>query len=420
MGEDIAWLCYLAVSMIGLVVTLSSRKSPDVFDLSFAGMLVYSLPLLQGVNFDPLTGYPLEISATTYQVMLIPMSLLVIALFQSSVRFESGLAAQADVVWPRFMTIAGYMALMLLVGVVLRDLADVRHLGSILSKKEMSELTTGAGSLFLVNTLVSFCAAWATLRRNWIVVALVVFLALVQATIFQSRSAFVFSAIVIALALALQRETVSPRYKASMALSAIALFALVAGYKTVKGKLLRPEMWSAIPSPLDSAFWKNVMMTMEPQKTVYLLNGVVEKSISIDLAHLTSILLKAIPFSGTLFSLKPEKWGRLVQEDIFGPVDHGFGNNIWAELYSIGGMFAVLTGAFLWIGGVALLHKGTRAANPAVMAASLALVPAWCFFITRVSLGSTLSTVVNGVILLAVMMLLGALIFSALRQWHRA
>jgi hypothetical protein len=236
--------------------------------------------------------------------------------------------------------------------------------------------------------------AWAVSTRKYFSVIIIFCIVLIQATVFQSRSAFVF--VLIALAFTCIKKSNLSGLKIKTIMIFCACFALIATvtYKTVKGRLLR-GMWDRIPPITEAEFWIDVVNHFEPNKAVFMLNGVVSQKIEFGVEHLFFSLARLIPFSQTLFGYKLEKWGHVVKGQIFGHDLGGFANNIWAEIYSLVGIEGVFVSSVFWLFGIILIQKLIANRHLWIFCLGIAFVPYWCFFILRVSLGATLSHVGN-------------------------
>jgi hypothetical protein len=407
--------------VVGLLGIFVSPRKPDLIDLSFAGLLIFSLPLIFGRIVRPDDFELLPVHPGSYAVMVIPLATLVGAILIRAMMWQrerSRDAAFEPTTWTPNKTVFR-VAFAFLVYIMLRDLLDVRHLEELLSKKQMNLLTSGAGSLFFINTLIAFCMAWAGFTRKYFPMILIFCIALIQATIFQSRSAFLFVIIVLAVTYIRQSKLSGLKLKILMAVPTFFALAITVVYKTIKGRLLR-GMWDRIPPITDAEFWTDVFNHFEPNKAMFLLNGVVSEGVEFGVEHVFSSIARAIPFSQTLFSMSVEKWGRFVQYQIFGEHPGGFANNIWAEVFSFGGLGSVFVWSMLWFAGIIVLQKSIADRRLLVRCFGLTLVPHWCFFMLRVSLGSTLSYVMNAFLLIAGVTIIGLIIGSTLSRLKMA
>lgn len=404
-----------SIIALGILGIFASRRKPDLLDLSFAGLVIFSLPLVFGKLVQPGDFRLLTIHTGSYAVMVIPLSTLVTAILiraivQPAKRFRS--SSFQDIEPNKYETLY-YIALGFLVMIIIRDLSDIWHIEQMLSKTEMNRLTGGIGSLFFINALSPFCMAWAASTRKYFSVIVIFCIVLIQATVFQSRSAFVFVLIALAFTCIKQSNLSGLRIKAIMVFLMCFALATTVTYKTIKGRLLR-GMWDTIPPITGAEFWLDVVNHFEPNKATFMLNGVVSQQIEFGVEHFFFSLARLIPFSQTIFDYDLEKWGHVVKVQIFGHHQGGFANNIWAEIFSVAGLGGVFFAAIFWVIGIIFVQTLISNRRLWVSCMGMIFVPHWCFFILRVSLGSTVSYIANSFLLIGCIFVTAMVIRSLL------
>lgn len=387
---------YNVLILTGLTLALASKHKPGILDVGFLSLAIYCFPLMLGVSFYPGSRTPVLLLPETYIVMIIPISLLIL-LFSMRLVCSRGLSLEGRSIADTQNSLPLYVALFILSAVLLIDLIKE---GMPFFTGYIKKTETSPTSLFLFSFPAAFCMAWATYLRKKLIIFYVFGLTTLIALAFHSRSPFVFALITFSI-ISVQQSCYSARVIKLLCgiSSAIALF-LVIGFKMIKGRLLSGKL-DLLDSPLSPIFWEKMLKGMEPNGTVLILNTTISENIQIAPAHLLAQASKIIPFSESLLGINAEKFGAIVVNQHLNFDKFGWANNIWAEFYSTSSAIGVMTFSAIWISSLMLLQFLMNRAQLPIACAAAALTPQWAFLITRVSLGSNLSYLSNGVLFVA-------------------
>ncbi len=377
---------------VGIYFSLKIRRSPGIIELALGSLILYSLPLI--FNNLTLTNYDLayKIHPLSYSVMAVPIGLtsLLLAIY-SYFPEDKPITINSATNIERYAFFIGFLILTV---VLLTNIIDVWPLGGSQSKPEINSKVTNPFSLFLRNFFLSFCMAFAAARKKNITILLLLLYGVIIAAIFQTRSALVFSIIVLVIIYGLNTNISGLKIKLITGLYAIIIFLIAIVYKSIKGRLLQGEI-ERIDSPFTGNFWLSIFKKFEPQSTISLLNGAIEQNYTPPNGHFTGELLRAIPFSQELTPTRLSGWGEGVQDAIFPSHQHGWASNIWGEIYSLFGFDGLFIWAIVWVTVIILLEKLIRSKNIFSIVWAATLMPQWVFFITRIPFGSNLSYMVN-------------------------
>ena len=390
-----SYICLTSFNILvatGIYFSAMVKRRPSVLELALASLILYSSPLI--FNSLTLTNYDFsyQIHPLSFVVMVIPIALITLFLatsYYSPEELPVKINNATNI--ERYSLFIGFFILTV---VILTNIIDVWPLDKFQSKPEINRKVTNPFSLFLRNFLLSFCMAFAVVRKKYLMICILLMYGIIIASIFQTRSAFIFSVIVLTI-ISLQRADISrQRAKLITALSAVVLFLVAVFYKSIKGRLLQGA-FDRINSPFSGDVWLNIFENFEPQSTTSLLNGAIEQNYTPPDNHFLGELLRAIPFSQKIFTNTQSKWGQSVQDAIFPDHQHGWASNIWGEFYSLFGLGGLFTWAIVWVLGIVVLDKLIRSKSIFSIAWAATLIPQWAFFITRVPLGSNLSYLLN-------------------------
>jgi hypothetical protein len=110
-------------------------------------------------------------------------------------------------------------------------------------------------------------------------------------------------------------------------------------------------LWDQVAVRLsDPSTLSLALITSEPFGTQSILNEVIRTDFSTGAGHLASVTALLVPFSNTL-GAEIQSYNDLFQERLFGGVvTGGMANNIWAQMYSIGGWFGFGIGVTIYTG----------------------------------------------------------------------
>ncbi|HPF27281.1 MAG TPA: hypothetical protein PK159_11865, partial [Steroidobacteraceae bacterium] len=111
---------------------------------------------------------------------------------------------------------------------------------------------------------------------------------------------------------------------------------LIISYQNLK-EPIRNGDWSEIGRRVSNPLWYGKgVLTSEPFTTQTVLNEIVRRDFRTNMDHVEAAAQHLLIFSREL-GAETVRFGDLYQPALFPRVDHGLGNNIWAQMWSAGG-----------------------------------------------------------------------------------
>lgn len=157
------------------------------------------------------------------------------------------------------------------------------------------------------------------------------------------------------------------------------------------------------------------LMTSEPFGTQSILNEVIRTGFDVGPSHLGGVTSLLIPFSN-LLGAEIQSFNDLFQEKLFGIVRGGMANNIWAQMYAIGGWAALGIAIPVFVGCLALgswLLSSSKGSLVALVAIAFTFV---AFYIHRNDVRFILVLLRRCVMIWVVIVLPGMLLVDAARS----
>lgn len=333
----------------GLFYFLGRRRRFDFFTVGFFGGCFYFLPGLFGFLFAfdrlDLGGLSEQILPQTYLVMSLVLVSLVVSAFFFDRKY--GTAPRPGVPVRLQGSPENWAVLLATVGFGLSLLTTGRHLLDE-DKGQMMLFLDRWSILWEVGATVGLTLAFATKNRRVFVVCTLLLLAdwyigfrinLILATL--SVVVYAYSA---RGAIRLIRQ--------SRVLAFSGLFAAFGFLYPALGQLVKAGDWGQMKDLVTRPdYYATQVILSEPFVIQTTLNEVISTNFRVGAGHLWSLLYVVVPFGNELGG-KVLTFNDLFQGSLFPGVAFGMAQNIWAQAWSIGGLFVVVVFVLLYIAGV--------------------------------------------------------------------
>ena len=380
-GQNSFWL----VALTGAGYFLLKRRPFDLFSLGFFSALVYFSPGFIGVTNVP--GLVLSVEAigeSAYSAMTVVLASLLAMTFA-----RDAVSAQAPDYRQRVFHLRGdewvsWIALLVGFLALIGTLSDLKDAVSSLYKEDILNNIGRWHILFEYSVSLAALTFYQTGQRIGLLCA-VAMLSL-DIFLFEFRSAAVITLLATGvLGLAHHRRLRLLGKTRLIVIGALALlfmlfakqFLFAFRYAVSTGDA--GSLWEQLVN-LDS--YLLALVSAEPSVTVTILNAVTKLNFSVPFGNLADAFVAQVPFAN-LLGADPRGFNELFQPVLFPEIEYGMANNIWAQMYSLGGLFGVMVFSIayalvLW-GLSLLIGRSSR-----TLQAMLALAGTyWAFYIHR-------------------------------------
>lgn len=385
---------FLLIYFGGLAYVLVAYRRINVFAIAYCGCCVYFTPGVVGWVTDPsqlrsesLAARSVPLTESTYAAMAVVLisTLLFTVLYDRLGQPERPCHSFQDASG----VMIGYAALGLtLIGFVLSYLSSGRSLFALDKSDVLASLTRW----HILATSASCVAAGFLFRARRLNASLLLSAAIAFDVFIGMRSTVVM---VILIYILLSFRDM-PRQRLLIAQpSWIALCGsigiVVISYKQIYGFVKQGQLSVAIGHVLDVNEIVDGLRLAEPFVTEAILNEVLRRDIRVGPLHVLDQFLQSFTLFGRDLGLADNSFNQLVVKGLFGPIDFGLANNIWAQMYSAGGFgflfaFVIVWNLQNWIFATAI-DRGT----PFWSKAAAIMAPWWIFYIHRNDLAYTLN-----------------------------
>jgi len=405
---------FYVTAIVGSAYFLMRRRAFDFFTVGFASGLVYFLPGFFGFvrsSRDFSVSEPLQ--SETYLVFITVLLFILAGAFVfDQIRLRRPTAGAKPVPWTITTEVAIAVAA---VGLIATLVTSGDALFSPL-KAEVMESTGRWHVLFRFSTI--YILVFATLRKQ-MSLAIVGILFLIFDLYVGFRFGFVI-AVLAAATLFMHAKGAQSLFKVERRslILGVLLVGIVFVYKQVY-TLIKLGLWDLIADRVtDPNILALALMTSEPFGTQSILNEVIRTDFTTGPSHLASVASLLVPFSNML-GAEIQSYNDLFQERLFGGVvKGGMANNIWAQMYSVGGWFGIITGVTIY---TALLGLGSwllKVKRGSVLALIAFLFTLIAFYVHRNDVAFTL-TLMRRAFMIWVMIVLPGMLFVDIRRSRR-
>lgn len=405
---------FYLTAIIGGGYFVLRRRRFDFFTVGFASGLVYFLPGFFGfVRSSRDFSLPEPILPATYAVFIAVLLFILagaLVFDQFAVRERSTPSKTISSLWTT-ETAAALAA----IGLV----ATIATSGDVLFSVNKAAVVESTGRWHVLFRFASvYLLIFAILRRNSVMaIAGTGFLMFDLYVGF--RVGFVIAVIAAATLYlnAFGEQSLLRSQRRNLVLGTL-LVGIVFIYKQVY-TLVKLGLWDLIVDRLtDPNILLLALLTSEPFGTQSILNEVIRTNFVTSAEHLASTASLLVPFSNML-GAEIQSFNDLFQHRLFGGVVRGgMANNIWAQMYSIGGWFGIGIAASTYTALLALgswLLNVKRGSILALVALAFTFI---AFYIHRNDVAFTLTLIRRAIMIWMVIILPGMLV-ADIRRWVR-
>jgi len=360
---------FLAIAVAASFYILIRRRRFDFFAVSTGALLIYFFPAFLGYTHMVTRGYFSKIPAEVYAVMICILTLHFTIIFIYDASAEGLSVRPINAQQRLFITHLGWMLLLVAtVGLVMLWIEAGKAAILSLDKRVMKEAFGRWYILFIYPGQLAYLSGLTTHERK--IVLLSAFY-IIFSLFLGDRTPITLMAVATLVYLWCNRRTrLITRFR--LLLSGLAALALVLIYKRCYLVIKRGD-WGLLMNRLaDPNTYHAAIEKAEPFNTFSILNEVIRQEFTLPFSYLKNALITLFspPYMLDIMGVEPQKFHDLYRVPLFGPGEAGLAANIWAEMYSVGGVIAVSVFAMLWSILIAIgsyWYAKARVARPLVL-----------------------------------------------------
>jgi len=373
-------LVFILISVFGLLYFSVAKRQFDFFAVGFFSACVYFIPGYFGFAlYPPDLGHvrlPAKLLDETYMVMIALLVVILIGAFlfdfiskKSKIKFSIK-GGKYFVHVAIGLAVLGYLTTIYLSGYQLLST----------NKREMMETLSRWHILWVISASVGAVIALAQKKLGLMFVCVILLLFDVFIGFRSSFALVLISLVVIALA-GKGKSRLILKSKGLVLFSVMsALFIFI--YKNIY-LAVKKGVWSNVADRLSSSnLYVESVLNSEPFTTQVILNEVIRTDFHVSGDHFFGLLNNLLLFSPSI-GLKADSFNSKFQPVLFAYHEAGMANNIWAEMWSVGGW--LLLGAFIVV-FVSVLFLGSyllRISDPVIKGGVALFFSYWAFYIHR-------------------------------------
>jgi hypothetical protein len=372
----------ISVVILSALYFIWARRRVDAFSVAFFSAVIYFLPGIAGYTLAPATpDVPIRLP-----MALAPEAITIMVAVTSSILF-------AGFLWNEFdkrqsapgwvledSVLASWIAIALgSVGLVL-TVFESDGLVFTGDKVAVMELIGRNHLLWQMGATIGTVLAHARKQRivalaGWVLLCVDLWVG------FRYAIATTFIAVVIS------RFGDSPPLRLGFVRVRVILLVLAGGlsFFLIKNldEFIRAGDFGPVATRLSDPVWyANEILTSEPFTTQTILNEIVRRDFRTDFDHLTVTGYHLIVFS-TELGREKVGFNAQFQPQLFPAVKSGLASNIWAQMWSAGGWPLLAAFGTVFLGGLAILSRLLRSADPSVRSYAAIAVAYWAFYLHR-------------------------------------
>ena len=379
---------FYLVAFLGACYFLFYKRRFDFFTIGFASSLLYFLPGFFGYvrsSRDFAVGEPLLPATYAVFVMVLACILVGAMLFD---HLDPGRPARPMRPIPLFMTteFAAVVAALALI-------ATLFAYGGALFAQQKADVLAGIGRWHLLYRFAAmFAVVFATIRRQtaWAVVAFGLLL-------FDFFVGFRFGVVITVIAVAVvvlnrkgPQSLLGSEFR-SMTMGLVVV-GLVLVYKHIY-VFVKLGLWDIVAQRLSSPrILQLAVLNSEPFTTQSILNEIIAADLHTGGEHLKYLGNLLVPFA-TMLGAQSQSFNDLFQQQLFGGVSGGLANNIWAEMYAVGGWLAIGIAVALYVLLLAIGSRLLMTARGAGLCLTVIVFTMIAFYIHRNDVGFELTLI---------------------------
>lgn len=373
----------IVLVLIGASYLTLRRRRVDAFTVAFFSSAMYFLPGLVGYTLSPVTPTsPVKLPIRMVDEAAFIMALVVGAILLGALAWDTwrGPRSRQDVWRIEDASLAPVLALT--VGVLGVALTWLESGGAAFAAdKRVVIAVVGRGHLVWEMGAILAATLATTYRRNGVLIGAFLLLLLDMYIGFRFAFAIAFISCVwlrLDTGYPMRLRDIPPRLVAMVLLGGLAIIS----YQNLKDPVRKGD-WVEIGARVSDPLWYlNGIMTSEPFTTQTVLNEVVRNDFRTGNDHLMASSQHLIVFAPAL-GAEAARFNEQFQRQLFPSVDHGLANNIWAQMWSAGGLPLLVVFVAFYVAILALGSRLMCVRDPAIRALVATFWVFWCFYMHR-------------------------------------
>lgn len=403
---------YIFVSLMGLLYFYSTLRKLNYFHVAYFSSIIYFLPAWFGY-----TSYHVNavwqrdrIHDEVYLVMI----MVLISIFISGLAYS--LTIRKQYAWGKAFSGEQYLSWILLFFALSGLAGTVIGAWGYISQPDKPLLMQHLGRyhiLFYISSSLGFIVAFSEKRK----MLAVLFLGLLLFDVYLGFRSTLAIPVIGAMMVWIRHSGINSTFRCYPA----SLLILVTGavfflYKQIAYSIRSRQYSLVLEKISDSDTYINAITHSEPFITQAVLNSVIGNNYEGGIESLNSTACQLLPIGGNYLG-ECLGFNEFFQPALFPDVTYGMASNIWAQVWSAGGLPAVALFLLFYCGSIFIANLSLSCRSKAVR---YGLVPAfiyWTFYIHRNDFGYALNLEKRVVILLALSIIISMLIATFARSW---
>jgi hypothetical protein len=406
-------ILFLLLSNLGLAYFLLIKRRFDWFAVAFFSAMIYFLPGFLGYTsyLSQVEWVETPINARAYVVMILVEAAIIIGAIMNDLFPEKARVSYLDSSKQSNIPTLPIILMLAIGGCTLLVLTAGTTLWGEEKQILMADLNR-AHILFYTATIIGMTISFE--RRRWKYFSAFCIFAVFDLFI-GFRLPLAISGISI-LTLWLSKKgrirLLTDSWKPLLAVGLLGIFLFF--YKEI-GFAIRMGDWDLFRSILSEPnTYLAMFITSEPFVIQSILNEVTMLDFSVGWRHLLGIFSQFILFSPEL-GWEEHSFNDLFQMALFPEVTYGMANNIWAEMWSIGGWLFLLVFIFLFVAFLKIFSFLLTFCDPSLRSFFAVMASYWAFYIHRNDIGYEIA-LQKRVVILMVLVFLFAILMRNLKR----
>lgn len=401
---------FVMISIFGLFYFLFRKRIFDFFSLAFISSCIYFMPGYLGYSMSPIQlNVKIGLVDQTYVVMIsVLVSIIISAVFydltNNSSKKTLSIKSNDNGLFIKFTVLLSLISFCLMI-VTTGDLIFNN------TKAVVLDSVNRYHTLWAFSTMIWIVLSY--LKRNYILLLIgLCFLSFDVFIGFRSKMAVALIALLTIYLNRQGKQLIIRKWKFILFSFIIAMFFFV--YKKLHA-VIKLDRWDIVSERLKSLdFYLSSITTSEPFITQTILNEILVNNFRVGINHLYSTLQLILPINPFNYNVK--SFHELYQPALFPQVNYGLANNIWGEMYSLGGWFFILI--FLIIFNV-ILYFGSYLmyrSNEIIITITSLIMVYWAFYIHRNSLFYELNLIKTFLLIAVILVFISYFVASTIKR----
>lgn len=396
---------YILISVTGLVYFYLTLNKINYFHVAYFSSVIYFLPAWLGFTSYHVEGiwYKDYIHDDVYLVMIMVLT----SIFISGIVYSQ--AFQKQYVWGKTIEGEQYLPWVFLI-LALSGLVGAMIGGwGYISQPDKPLLMEHLGRsfiLFYISSLLGFMVAFSERRK----ILTVLFFGLLLFNLYLGFRSTLGIAVIGAVMIWIMRSN----KKGKLCLSCISILVMITGvafllYKRIVYPIKSGNYTLVVERLLNQDTYTDAIFHSEPFITQTILNEVIKTNYKGGIESLYGLGCQLVPIGGNYLG-ECLGFDQLYQPALFPEVTYGMGNNIWAQMWSIGGLIAVALFLLVYCGLIFVANFLLFCRSSAVKYGFIPASIYWVFYIHRNDLSFAISLEKRVIILLGLSIIISMLL----------